>query len=110
MLLALSLCGSLLFEETNYDSGNRIYLCSLIKRVHKHEYILYKREQIALVGPFQHHLPMKLRRASFFDGMMYNCQLVQWYLIDRRNLLSLYKFQQRNELISFLISINLWSS
>jgi hypothetical protein len=59
------------------------------------------REQIALLGPLQHHLPTNLKRVHFFAGMMYCSQLVQRYLIDRCNLLTLYKFQQRDELISF---------
>lgn len=58
--------------------------------------------ETALLGPLQHHLPINLRRVCFFDGMMYCGQLDQWYLIDHCILLALYKFQQRNELISFL--------
>jgi hypothetical protein len=51
-----------------------------------------------------------LIRVCFFNGMMYYGQPVQWYLTYHCNLLSLYKFHLRDELISFLIRINLWSS
>jgi hypothetical protein len=51
--------------------------------------------------------PHKPTGVCFFDGMMYCGQLDQWYLIDLCILLALYEFQQRNELISFQISIKL---
>src|SRR3989337_3914625 len=49
--------------------------------------------------------PHKPKGVCFFDGMMYCGQLDQWYLIDQCILLALYKFQQRNELISFQMRI-----